>query len=256
MLQILPILYGVFFFLSTRVSDNLNWFDGFLFFLFSSHLVCFIAFLFFAPYARALVHGTTNTCEYTNYFSRMAWTLLMSMIVGISLLALGFIAISSVIALFDLSSLISESKFYGNWATMSLVLIAPLYFLTQIPLRDSINTRSFDVNKFFSFLVRFVAIPFIYIYFFILYAYTVKVLMNFSDWPKGMISWMVIGFSSFGYLTYIFSAPYETMNRITRVFRTYFPYTVIPQIGMLAYAIGLRINQYDITMNRYFVVIF
>jgi uncharacterized membrane protein YiaA len=112
------------------------------------------------------------------------------------------------------------------------------------------------VNKFFSFLIRFVATPFIYIYFFILYAYTVKVLLNFSDWPKGMISWMVIGFSTFGYLTYIFSLAYEDENRIVRIFRKYFPIVVIPQIGMLAYAIGLRISQYDLTMNRYFVVVF
>lgn len=38
--------------------------------------------------------------------------------------------------------------------------------------------------------------------------------------------------------------------------RKYFPYVVIPQIAMLAYAIYLRIAQYDLTMNRYFVVIF
>jgi hypothetical protein len=88
-----------------------------------------------------------------------------------------------------------------------------------------------------------VATPFIYIYFLILYAYTAKVLMNFSDWPKGIVSWMVIGFSAFGYLIYIFS-------------RRYFPLLVLPQVCMLFYAIYLRIAQYDITMNRYFVVVF
>ena len=31
---------------------------------------------------------------------------------------------------------------------------------------------------------------------------------------------------------------------------------VLPQIAMLGYAIYLRINQYDLTMNRYFVVVF
>lgn len=71
-----------------------------------------------------------------------------------------------------------------------------------------------------------------------------------------MISWLVIGFSSFGYLTYIFSKPYEELSAIISTFRKFFPYVVIPQLFMLFYAIGLRIGQYDVTMNRYFVVAF
>ena len=43
---------------------------------------------------------------------------------------------------------------------------------------------------------------------------------------------------------------------MVQIFRKYFPIVVLPQIPMLGYAIILRINQYDLTMNRYFVVIF
>jgi low temperature requirement protein LtrA len=67
---------------------------------------------------------------------------------------------------------------------------------------------------------------------------------------------MVIGFSSFGYLVYILSRAYADESHMVAVFRRYFPYMVAPQILMLAYAIYLRIAQYDLTMNRYFVVIF
>ena len=104
-------------------------------------------------------------------------------------------------------------------------------------------------------MIRFIATPFIVLYFIILYAYSAKVLLNFQDWPKGMISWMVVGFSTFGYLTYIFSKPYEDSSAIT-IFRKFFPFVVPAQILMLGYAIYLRIAQYDLTMNRYFVVIF
>ncbi len=179
----------------------------------------------------------------------------MSAIVGVSLLLLGYIAISSVLALFDLYSYFSDFKIYANWAIVSLGIVAPLYGLIQMPKVGDMNARSYEVNRFFSFLIRYVAVPAIFVYFAILYAYSVKVLMNFSDWPKGMICWMVVGFSSFGYLTYIFSKPYED-TRFVSIFRRFFPYAVIPQVAMLAYAISLRIGQYDITMNRYFVVIF
>jgi len=54
----------------------------------------------------------------------------------------------------------------------------------------------------------------------------------------------------------MFSKSYEEEHKTVQIFRRFFPLVVIPQIPMLAYAIILRINQYDLTMNRYFVVIF
>lgn len=67
---------------------------------------------------------------------------------------------------------------------------------------------------------------------------------------------MVIGFSVFGYIIYIFSQVIGENNGIIQRVRRYFPYAVIPQVMMLFYAIYLRIAQYDLTMNRYFVVVF
>jgi hypothetical protein len=67
---------------------------------------------------------------------------------------------------------------------------------------------------------------------------------------------MVIGFSIFGYIIYILSYAFEEKNKFIKKFRKIFPYAVVPQIFMLFYAIYIRINQYDITINRYFVVTF
>lgn len=79
--------------------------------------------------------------------------------------------------------------------------------------------------------------------------------MNAGDWPKSQITWMVIAFSIFGYKMYAFSYSLEK-NTLVRIFRKFFPFVVIPQVLMLFYAIYLRIYQYDITINRYFVVVF
>lgn len=99
--------------------------------------------------------------------------------------------------LFNLSDFIWNGKIYGYWAVFSLSLVAPLYGLIHMPVSRDISTKSYETNRFFAFLVKYVAVPAIFIYFLILYAYSAKVLMHFSDWPKGIISWMVIGFSSF-----------------------------------------------------------
>lgn len=250
----LPIIYGIIFFFTINPITNGWMLDSITYFIL--HLVGFIALLFFAPYCHGILYRRDRGIEYTNYFSRTAWSLFMACIVGGALVALGFIAISSVMALFDLSSAIQKYKVYENWAIFSLSLIAPLYCLVHLPKIAEINKNIYEINRFFSFLIRFIAVPFIVIYFVILYAYSVKVLMNFQDWPKGMISWMVVGFSTFGYLTYIFSKPYEKENVILAAVRRVFPYVVPAQILMLAYSIYLRIAQYDLTMNRYFVVIF
>lgn len=80
--------------------------------------------------------------------------------------------------------------------------------------------------------------------------------MNFSDWPNGQVAWMVIGFSVFGYVIYIVSHALAQSVPLIASFRRYFPFLVLPQVAMLFYAISLRIMQYDLTINRYFVVVF
>jgi len=219
-------------------------------------LTAFAASLFVAPFLPGLMKWKEeNTTHFSNYFTQISWVVLMSLVVGGALMLLGSIAIGSVIALFDIDWS-HTSDLYGNWAVIALSLTAPLYALTILPHARDYETKAYVQNKFFSFIIRYIATPFIFVYFLILYAYSAKVLMNFSDWPKGIVSWMVIGFSSFGYLVYILSRAYADESRMVAVFRRYFPHIVAPQILMLGYAIYLRINQYDLTMNRYFVVIF
>jgi hypothetical protein len=250
----IPLLFGILFFLSL---DGLYDMDEAMVTYIILTLSGFVAMMFVSPYLIGYMRKwTENTFHFYNYFTLMAWTFLMSFVVGGALLVLGFIAISSVLALFEISSWVDEGKLFGNWAVIALSLVAPLYGLIHIADRSEYEKGSFLTNRFFSFLVRYVGTPFIYVYFFILYAYSIKVLANFSDWPKGIISWMVIGFSSFGYLIYVFSRAYEPESRMIAIFRKYFSFFVIPQIGMLFYAIALRIGQYDLTMNRYFVVVF
>lgn len=252
----IPLAYGLgFYFVNDYLGSGNP--ESVAFFLL--HLAGFVAILFFAPYSDDFAMKKSegrDAVEYSNYLALVAWTVLMAVIVGGSASALGFIAIGSVVTLFDLENAFRVEKAFMTWASVTLALIAPLYGLIQFPEPSKMKRDGYEANRFFSFLVRFVGIPAIFVFFVILYAYSVRVLANFQDWPKGMVSWMVIGFSSFGYLVYAFSKPYEEGSRLISAFRKLFPFAVLPQILMLFYAIYLRIAQYDVTMNRYFVVIF
>lgn len=214
----------------------------------------FFAFLFFAPFAADLRGKGYRENAYVKYFYALATVFLMSAIIGGALMALGSIALWSIDTLFDVTWI--SDKAYGYWAIFALSLTAPLFWLVRIPTSEDIALAKGNENPFFTFLVKYVGLPFISLYFLILYAYSVKVLLNFQDWPKWQISWMVIGFSVFGYIIYIFSQVIGESESIIQRVRRYFPYAVIPQVLMLFYAIYLRIAQYDITMNRYFVVVF
>lgn len=105
LLDIIPFIYGILFYLT--VDPTSDWgLESFVYF--TLHLTGFLSFTFFAPYLLELFHAKVEKVEYTNYFTRVAWTFLMSGIVGIALLLLGFIAIASVTALFELSSFYDE----------------------------------------------------------------------------------------------------------------------------------------------------
>ncbi len=250
-LQVLSVLFWILFFYG--FDQNIDNFENFVFFILT--LIWIISFLFFAPYIKKIISGKEKQNVFFSYFYKTSSVFLTSFILWILLFTLWNIAIMAVFELFDIDWA-HNSEIIWDWATISLSLITPIFALTQLPIKSSFNKNQFKENSFFSFLTKYIATPFIYIYFIILYAYSIKVLSNFWDWPKWEVSWLVIWFSIFGYLTYIFSLPFDLKNKFITSFRKIFPFVVIPQIFMLFYAIYLRINQYDITINRYFVVVF
>lgn len=250
-LQLFPIVFWVLFYITFKT--NFQSIDDMIYFILT--LTWIIWYFYIAPFIKKIISNKSLDEIYYSYFYNISVVILMSFILWWVLFALWSIWITAVFALFDIKDLISE-KIYWDWAILALSFITPVFALTQIPAQKTFNKKSFIENKFFSFLVKYIAIPFIYIYFIILYTYSIKVLLNFWDWPKWEVSWMVIWFSIFGYLIYMFLNIFEEENRYIKFFRKYFPAVVIPQLFMLFYAIYLRINQYDITMNRYFVVVF
>ncbi|MDD2870947.1 MAG: DUF4153 domain-containing protein [Candidatus Gracilibacteria bacterium] len=255
--QLFSVVFGVLFYFSFEQNLFNNFYSEELVYIIIT-FVGVISFVFVSSYLKSFYEKKFGNEEYYTFFNSISSKILMAFVVGISLMILGFIALSSLFALFELSKYLDESKYYGYWSVFALSLFAPVYFLTIAPEKD-LNLLLLDKikdNRFYNFLSNYIALPFIIIYFFILYAYSIKVLANFSDWPKGIISWMVIGFSLFGYLIYIFSYAFELKSELVKLFRKVFPFAVLFQTPMLFYAIYLRINQYDFTINRYLVVVF
>ncbi len=210
------------------------------------------------PFITALLHRESGQEGFYIFNFRLVLAIIMSAIVGAVVMLLGSIAWAAISTLFD----IHINDVYAYWGNFSMVLLAPIFFLTLMPrvvLQSAELKRELSVIrdiKFYAFIIKYIALPAVIFYFFILYSYSVKVLLNFSTWPHGEVAWMVISFSVFGYLVYVASCAFEGEYKLARVFRKALPLVVLPQLAMLFYAIGLRIAQYDVTMNRYLVVAF
>lgn len=244
--QVLPLLFWALFYYFFDM--DFRYYNNVIFYILS--LTGISAFVFFAPFIKNFKKACDNNLYY-QYFYRMAIVFLFGFFVGWLMFLLGFIAIISVQLLFD----ISINDTISNWAVISLAFITPVMCLMQIPEDNQKLSKNFSINNFSSLIIKYILTPAVFIYFLILYAYSIKVLMNFNDWPRQEVSSLVIAFTIVWYITYLLTYYFENIKLISRL-RKAFPFVVVPQLFMLFYAIYLRIAQYDLTVNRYFVVVF
>lgn len=229
---------------------NFEYYEWIIFFILT--YIWIIAYIFFAPFTKELYKNNISKDIYFSYIYKIWITILLSILLWIVVTLLWFLWFFWVKELFNLDFI--DDEIFWSWFAISASLIAPLYVLSNIPKKEEIQI--IITNKFYNFLIKYISIPFIYLYFIILYTYSIKVIINFSSWPNWIISWLIIIFSIFWYLIFIYSSNLEDENKTIKFFRKFFPYVVLPQIYMLFYAVYLRIEQYSITINRYFVIVF
>lgn len=248
--QIFPIL--IWFIFYCFFSSNINIFYSWIVFIIS--LIWIISFLFFAPFLKEIFSKKLEKEDKNNYFSYFYW-IYVTFISTIFIWLFSFLLISiwflCINFLFDVH--ISEKVYMIIFAIISCFL-CPFIWLNSI--FKILSEKRYNEKNFSDFIIKYISIPVIFIYFIILYIYFIKVLLNFSNWPKWEISWMIIIFSLFWYIVYIFSYVFEEKIWIVKIFRKYFHFVVFPQIFMLFYSIYLRVNQYWLTINRYLVIIF
>jgi len=218
-------------------------------------LVGIFSFIYIAPFIKDWINKKNSQEIFFNYAFSLSTKTIYSIGTGLIIMILGFIALFSYFSLFNFSNHILEDKILSTWTIFSLSFFTPIFFLFNFP-NPKENKIIFKTNKIYNLLANYIALSAITIYFLILYAYSIKVLNNFSNWPNGKISWLVIAFSVFGYLVYFLVYITKENFKPAKIFQKYFPFLVLPQILMLFYAIFLRINQYDFTINRYLVVVF
>ena len=210
-------------------------------------------FIYFTLIA-ALVVGTSFVGKFNYHKDFVAYVakILRAFIISNIYSFIVFIGISGII--FALNSLFKfnfGSSVYLRVAIFSFILFNVVTFFSDFPkVRDSFTDYKYP--KSFRILLVYIITPIVIIYTAILLAYFVKILVLWQI-PNNLIVNLVIWFASFSIVYLFFLSRVETVTFINK-FKIVFPFTLFPLLGMMFFAIYLRIKEYGMTENRYIVI--
>jgi hypothetical protein len=160
----------------------------------------------------------------------------------------------SIFAITFLFSILGDYRVALSFSSIILAFLAPLFFLAGFPTDFSKLEKDFVYPKFLDIFNRYILLPIISIFLVILYAYGLKVLFTWS-WPNGQLVYLVISFLIPALLcANLFYLKLSDSKFIKTVYKAIYA-LILPLIALYFVAIWLRINEYGITENRYYVVL-
>ena len=188
--------------------------------------------------------------DYEYYIIKVFSSFFLTAIYSFVILIGVFAIIFTIDQLFNAS--IPEKSYYYTFLIVSGVF-APSMFLAKIPEIDA-DFSEYKYPKSLKVLLLYIVIPLISIYTIILYIYFGKILIT-KDWPQGLVSHLVLWYSTVSVAVIFFISPILGENKWANRFKFWFPKLNIPVLIMMFVSMGIRINQYGITENRYFALV-
>jgi hypothetical protein len=175
-----------------------------------------------------------------------------------SILFSGVLYIGLALALLSMN-LLFEIKIHDKLYFDIYIFIAGIFntwfFLSGIP-EDFDELDSIEIYpKGLKIFSQYILLTLLTLYLIILYFYAGKILLSW-DWPKGIVSYLIICVSILGILTFLLLYPYgnQTGNEWIKKSSKIFYVILIPLLVMLFIAILMRIDDYGITIKRYVVL--
>lgn len=132
-------------------------------------------------------------------------------------------------------------------------IFAPSYFLADIPQKDE-QLEQKDYLKILRVLLLYIVMPLLTAYTAILYIYFFKIIVV-SEWPVGLVSHLVLWYAVIVTLVLFLITPIKNENKWANRFSVWMPRIILPILVMMFISMGIRINAYGVTENRYYVVV-
>jgi len=141
--------------------------------------------------------------------------------------------------------------YYYCWLIV-VGVFAVTFFLAGIPQYED-NLNEYEYPKVLKILILYIVMPLISVYTLILYIYFGKIIVT-TQWPQGLVSHLVLWYSAISVFILFLITPLVKDNIWVKRFMEIFPKVIIPLLIMMFFSIGIRINAYGVTENRYYVV--
>lgn len=143
-----------------------------------------------------------------------------------------------------------HSEIYGYVGSVAMIFIAGSIWLMHL-LQEKIHTTIPEYSRSMRIFGHYIFLPLTLIYATILISYGIKILIT-GIWPQGTVVYMVIGYVIFGLATWYTTYPALPDRRLSRAHNILFITFFLTSLLMIK-AIRLRITQYGLTTDRYFV---
>jgi hypothetical protein len=140
------------------------------------------------------------------------------------------------------------------WIVISIVFNT-LFFLSGIPQDIRELDRDTNYPKGLKVFTQFVLLPLVSVYLLILYVYGFKILALW-ELPRGWVSYLVMCFSVVGIFSLLMIHPVkdDEQNKWINVYSRWFFRLLLPLLILLVVAVYVRVKNYGITVNRYFLI--
>ncbi len=213
--------------------------------------IAFIAHLFvsLAPFFKITKHENLEFWSY-NYF--LLFRILKSGVYALTFWIGLALAITTVNLLFKTEF----SKAYGYLGVLLTLMFQTWFFIAGIPESFKSLVDNFKYPNELRIFTQFALVPITVVYLIILYAYSFKILIQWSL-PSGYIGWLVSSISVLGAFTLLLIHPLRKSaeHRWVNIFWKYYFVLIIPLLGLLFLALSVRIFSYGITESRFVLTI-
>jgi hypothetical protein len=143
-----------------------------------------------------------------------------------------------------------SNNIYFDICLIVLGTFVPTFFLGDIP-KNNEELEPSCYPKTLKILLLYIVMPLLTAYSVTLYVYFAKILLT-MQWPEGIVSNLVMWYTMIGIVVIFSIYPLRDENHLVKKFIRFFSIFVLPLLAMMFVALGIRINAYGITENRYF----
>ncbi len=195
----------------------------------------------------------------TVWHPKAYWNYLSNSLVAVarSLLFAGFLYLGLVLALLAVQFLFSidiPERRYLMLFVVCLGIVHTWVYLADFPALIQHNIHM-HFHKATAAFVKFILIPLALLYIVILYAYALKIVINW-ELPKGWVSYLITALAGLLLLIQFIIHPVRIRHesRLIRKFQPLCYWLFLPLLPLLFVAIYKRVHDYGITVPRYYLI--